>query len=132
MSATGSVLLDTSIIIDYLRKRDWELVRQLESAGELFLPLVALGELLFGAHKSKQKERTLDDVANFVQVCTIVEPDEVTADLYGQIKASLDSRRTPIPQNDIWIAASALEHDLPLATRDQHFSKVAGLAVLDW
>jgi len=42
------------------------------------------------------------------------------------------SGRQPIPQNDIWIAAAAKEHDLPIATRDRHFSFVPGLRVLQW
>jgi predicted nucleic acid-binding protein len=51
---------------------------------------------------------------------------------YGQVKATLAKAGTPIPQNDIWIAAAALEHDLPVATRDAHFSKVPDLLILNW
>jgi len=59
-------------------------------------------------------------------------PGEVTADWYGQVKSGLAKGVTPIPQNDIWIAATALEHNLPLVTRDAHFSRVPDLAVLNW
>jgi tRNA(fMet)-specific endonuclease VapC len=132
MNATGSVLLDTSVVIDYLRKQDQALIEHLEGANELYLPLVVLGELLYGAHKSTQKEQTLEDVRKFLRVCSLLIPDEVTADLYGKVKAALARKGTPIPQNDIWIAAAALEHNLPLATRDGHFSKVVDLVVWNW
>lgn len=132
MDATGSVVLDTSVVVDYLRKLDRKLMRQLERAQDLYVPLVVLGELLYGAYKSNQREETLADVKRFIGVCTLLVPGEITADLYGQIKAGLARQGTPIPQNDIWIAALALEHKFPLATRDAHFSKVPGLTILDW
>jgi len=132
MGGTGSVVLDTSVVVDYLRKLDLKLIRELEEAEDLYLPLVVLGELLYGAYKSNQREQTLADVKRFTGVCTLLVPDETTADLYGQIKASLARQGTPIPQNDIWIAALSLEHQFPLATRDAHFLKVSGLIVLNW
>jgi len=48
------------------------------------------------------------------------------------VKLALKMAGTPIPENDLWIAAAALEHGLPLATRDAHFRHVPGLTVLDW
>jgi hypothetical protein len=51
----------------------------------------------------------------------------VTADLYGKVKGALARKGTPIPQNGIWIAAVVLEHNVFLATRDGHFSKVTNL-----
>jgi tRNA(fMet)-specific endonuclease VapC len=62
----------------------------------------------------------------------VLLPDEATPELYGRISAQLAQAGTPIPQNDIWIAALALQSDLPLATRDAHFSHVTGLQLLHW
>ena len=132
MNATGSVLLDTSVVVDYLRQEDLSLLDQMEQAKDLYLPLVVLGELLFGAYKSQQKEETLSQVQEFLRACILLLPGEATAEFYGQIKANLSRKGSPIPQNDIWVAAVALEHNLPLATRDAHFSKVDGLSVLAW
>jgi tRNA(fMet)-specific endonuclease VapC len=56
----------------------------------------------------------------------------MTADHYGQIRAALGKAGTPIPENDIWIAATALEYQLPLAARDDHFGRVSGLQILKW
>jgi tRNA(fMet)-specific endonuclease VapC len=131
MNGTGSVLLDTSVVVEYLRQQDQSLIGQLEGTDELYLPLTALGELLYGAHKSKDKEQTLQDVYKFLQIRSLLIPDEATAEWYGQITAGLAKAGTPIPKNDSWIAATALEHDLPLVTRDAHFSKAPDLSVLD-
>jgi predicted nucleic acid-binding protein len=62
----------------------------------------------------------------------VLASTESTAVLYGAIHASLAMAGTPIPQNDIWIAAVAREHELPLVTRDAHFPQVQGLVILTW
>jgi len=62
----------------------------------------------------------------------VLLPDESTPELYGRISAQLAQAGTPIPQNDIWIAAIALQSGLPLATCDAHFRQVTGLQLLHW
>jgi predicted nucleic acid-binding protein len=62
----------------------------------------------------------------------VLLPDESTPELYGRISAQLAQAGTSIPQNDIWIAAIALQSDLPMATADRHFQHVIGLTVLLW
>jgi predicted nucleic acid-binding protein len=74
----------------------------------------------------------LAEVKAFLSGCLLVQPNEQTAELYGQIKADLSTTGKLIPQNDIWVAAAAKQHDLPLVTRDQHFSFVPGLNLLKW
>jgi tRNA(fMet)-specific endonuclease VapC len=131
MNAAGSVLVDTSIVVDYLR-RDESLHKKIDQVEDVYLALAVLGELLYGAYKSKQKEKMLAQVREFFRGCIVILPDEKTAEFYGQIKAELAIAGKPIPENDIWIAAVARQHDLPVATRDQHFSLVNGLAILEW
>jgi tRNA(fMet)-specific endonuclease VapC len=131
MNAIGSVLLDTSVVVDYLRQ-DPHLHQKIDQSDDVYLPLVVLGELLYGAHKSMKKDKMLAQVKGFIDGCILILPDEATADFYGQIKAELSTLGKPIPQNDIWIAAAAKQHDLPVVTRDQHFSFVPGLNVLSW
>jgi tRNA(fMet)-specific endonuclease VapC len=130
MNTTGSVLLDTTIVVDHLRAKSPALVERFKQTTTLYLPVTALGELLYGAYKSAFKAKGLKQIDDFIQLCAILGPDRRTADYYGQINAELG--RKLIPQNDIWIAAISLEHNLPLATRDQHFSFVPGLTLLDW
>jgi tRNA(fMet)-specific endonuclease VapC len=132
MNATGSVLLDTTIVVDHFRGKSPTLTKRFKEATTLYLPVTALGELLYGAYKSAFEAKSLKQIEDFIQLCAILTPHRRTAHYYGRIHAELARLGRPIPQNDIWIAAIALEHNLPLATRDQHFSFVSGLAVLNW
>ena len=59
-------------------------------------------------------------------------PDEAVAEEYGRVKGELASQGTPIPDNDIWVAAAAIQRGLPLVARDRHFDHIARLTVLDW
>jgi tRNA(fMet)-specific endonuclease VapC len=131
MSAIGSVLLDTSVVVDYFRQ-DLTLHKRIDQVDDVYLPLVVLAELLYGAHKSTQPAKALAEVQEFQRGCIIMLPDETTADLYGQIKAELSAAGRKIPENDVWIAAVARQQGYPLATRDRHFSFVSGLSILDW
>src|SRR5437660_2971433 len=112
MSAIESVLLDTTVVVDHLRKRDPSIVQRFKEAQTLYLPLTALGELLYGVYNSALQARGLKQIEEFLKICAVLGPDERTAHLYGQIKTDLTRKGKPIPQNDIWIAAVALEHNL--------------------
>ncbi len=68
----------------------------------------------------------------FLEAVDVLVPDESTPEVYGRISAQLAQAETPIPQNDIWIAAIALQSGLPLATADAHLQNVTGLTVLLW
>jgi tRNA(fMet)-specific endonuclease VapC len=98
MNATGSVLVDTGIVVDYLRQ-DLSLHEKIDRIEDVYLPLVVLGELLYGAYKSKQKEKALAQVREFSRGCIVIRPDEATAKLYGQIKAALAGSGRSIPEN---------------------------------
>ncbi len=58
--------------------------------------------------------------------------NDITCKHYGSIKASLKRNGKPIPENDIWISALAIQHNLTLATRDNHFKEVEGLKIEEW
>jgi len=132
MNANGSVLLDTTIVVDHLRGKSPSIVERFKETATLYLPVIALGELLYGAYKSTFTRRSLSQIEDFGRLCAILGIDARTAGYYGQINSDLGRVGKLIPQNDIWIAAIALQHSLPLATRDQHFSFVPGLTLLDW
>ena len=127
----GNVLLDTTIVVAHFR-RDAALTTKLQEAGALYLPLTALGELYYGAYRSQHQAKALGQVREFLKAIVLLHPGEATADCYGQIKTELAQAGTPIPQNDVWIAALAKEYQLPLAARDEHFKCVQGLNVLNW
>ncbi len=131
MPATGRILLDTSVIVAVLRRVPG-MIERLRGEQELLVPLVVLGELYYGANLATPPERQQEAVRLFMGGATLLLPTDRTAAEYGRIKAALKNAGTPLPENDIWIAAVARESGLPLATRDAHFNQVPGLQVLDW
>jgi len=132
---TGDVVLDTSAAVAHLRgvvAVSTRLRAKLRAEETLYLPLTAWGELLFGAYHAGQPARELANLAEFALGTVQLLPTDRTADEYARLKQALAVAGALIPENDIWIAAHALEHGLPLATRDAHFTRVPGLTVLDW
>ncbi|HXP60937.1 MAG TPA: PIN domain-containing protein, partial [Dongiaceae bacterium] len=105
---------------------------QVQACSALFLPQTVLGELYCGAHLSQNPGRHIEKIQTFLAAVALLSPGLATAEHYGRIRAQLAKAGTPIPENDIWIAALALEHQLPLAARDAHFDLVIRLPVLKW
>jgi tRNA(fMet)-specific endonuclease VapC len=99
---------------------------------EFHLPYAALGELYAGAFRSGYTVENLHQISQLLDGVSLVYPDDETSERYGRIHAQLARIGKPIPQNDIWIAAIAMQTSLPLATSDQHFQHVEGLNVLMW
>ena len=89
---------------------------------------VALGEVLFGASKASNPRET-DKIAKLLVGLTLLHGDEKTAIIYAQIRYSLERRGEVIPHNDLWIAAASIQADVPLVTRDNHFTRVPGLTI---
>jgi tRNA(fMet)-specific endonuclease VapC len=128
---SGRYLLDTNIVVA-LFQGDAAIEAGFEAAQEVFLPSVALGELHFGAVHSRRPEANAARIDDLAATCTVVGVDAETARRYGQLKGELREKGRPIPENDLWIAACALQHGLILATRDRHFDQVEGLQVETW
>ena len=127
----NGILLDTSAVIAHLRARI-DVLALTTPTEPLFLPLVALGELYKGAEKSERSVHNRQLVDDFLQIAVLLYPDSATAESYAKTAVALEARGQIIPENDIWIAAVALECDMPLATRDAHFQRVEGLTVIQW
>ena len=130
-TAGKGILLDTSIVVRHFRDAE-SMVSRLSEYEELYLPLAVLAELYAGAYRSARPEKNLEQIRNFLDAVDVITPDDSTPEVYGRISAQLAKAGTPIPQNDIWIAAIALQSGLPLATGDRHFENVEGLVTLLW
>ena len=128
---TGKVLLDTNIVIAIFAD-EASVKQQLAIVGEIFIPSIVLGELYYGARKSARAEQNIARVDEFAAGNTVLLCDTTTARQYGVIKAQLQVKGKPIPENDIWIAAIAEQHQLTLVTRDSHFQHVDGLVIEQW
>lgn len=127
----GRYLLDTNVIIAFFAGE--ERVRgSLDAADEVFLPSIAIGELYYGARKSGRPEINLTRVDELVLTGVVLACDSETARRYGEIKNMLRIKGRPLPENDIWIAALARQHDLTLVTRDTHFEQIDDLNMATW
>jgi tRNA(fMet)-specific endonuclease VapC len=127
----GRYLLDTNIVIA-LFDGDQSVIGQINQAAEIFIPSIGIGELYYGAFNSGKKQTNIDRVDQLRTQVTVLDCDDFTAKHYGKIKKSLKDSGTPIPENDIWISAIAMQYGLTVATRDNHFDNIEGLTVEKW
>jgi tRNA(fMet)-specific endonuclease VapC len=124
-------MLDTNIVIA-LFAGDMAVKSGLALAAEVFVPSIVLGELYFGARKSGRTQANLARIDEFAANNVVLGCDTETARRYGDIKDALRIKGRPLPENDIWIAAIAVEHDLTLVSRDAHFDEIEQLKVVAW
>ncbi len=127
----GRYLLDTNIIIALFAK-DPQIHDRIANAEEVFVPCIAVGELYFGACKSIKTKENLARIDEFALNNAVFVCDTETARKYGAIKTLLREKGQPIPENDIWIAAIAQQHDLTLVTKDIHFNAIDRLKIEKW
>jgi tRNA(fMet)-specific endonuclease VapC len=106
--------------------------QHLAEANEVFVPSIVLGELYYGARKSVRVAENLARLDEFVVSSTVLACDTATAQQYGDIKNKLRAKGRPIPENDIWIAAIAMQYQLTLVARDGHFHEIDDLRVEEW
>ena len=127
----GNVLVDSNIVIAHFRQND-PVSQKMAATPFVFLSSIGLGELYHGAYKSQNPQKKLEQLVHFLPHVFVLGVDQITSDHYGRIRAALAKAGSLIPENDIWIAALALQHQLPVVTRDKHFARVSGLTVLSW
>ncbi len=128
---SGRYLLDSNIIIALFAGEN-SVLDAANEAEEVFIPSIVVGELYYGAQKSGKRQENSARVDSFVDVNVILNCDQDTARWYGQIKNQLKEIGRPIPENDIWIAALAQQHELILVSRDKHFNEVSALKIETW
>jgi tRNA(fMet)-specific endonuclease VapC len=125
------LLIDSNRFTDFARG-DTDVVARFESADELWMSLIVLGELCGGFAFGTRRQSNEQALNKFLRrpMVQVLALDEETVDYYASIYASLRKNGTPIPTNDMWIAALAVQHDLMLDTRDRHFQHVPGLQLV--
>lgn len=126
----SEVLLDTNIVSAAL-EQETEVVSRL-TAVTVIIPNVVVGELYYGAYASTRIENNLQRIEALLEDFSVLTSDEETARQYGLVRAGLKRKGRPIPENDVWIAALALQYNLTLVTRDKHFAEVDGLTIESW
>lgn len=128
---SGRYLLDTNIIVA-LFAGETTVKDNLAKADEVFVPSIAIGELCYGAWKSGRAKENLACIDEFAASNIVIGCNTEIARQYGTIKNALRIKGHPIPENDIWIAAIALQYGLTLVTRDAHFNEVENLKTVAW
>ena len=108
------------------------MLERVAAADEVFVPAIALGELYYGARKSTRTDQNIARIDEFAAAAAVLGCDAATAQQYGRIKNDLRAKGRPIPENDIWIAAVAVQHGLTVVSHDEHFGEVTGLPREVW
>ncbi len=124
------VLIDTNAY-SALKKADAEIVEIIQYADAIVMSPVVLGELYFGFDNGNRTKQNRQELQKFLESprVTVLPILSETAHFFSQIVLSLSRKGTPIPSNDIWIAAQAMEHGCVVCTYDKHFRSIEGLAV---
>ena len=124
-------LLDTNTIIYYLNK-DHDVNRKILANQDIFISVISVGELYYGANKSTRIYENTAIYDDYLKTIDIILIDSNIAKNYAKIKAELKKIGYPIPDNDIWIAATAMVYDLIIATRDKHLLDLKNIKTEKW
>ena len=119
------ILLDSNAYSEFMRGN--HRVREIvQAAEEIFMSAVVVGEQLFGFRQGQRFEQNVAELRSFLErpYVTFVPVGPVTADRYSRIMTSLRMKGRPIPTNDVWIAAHAMETGADLVSADRHFGYV--------
>lgn len=125
------MILDTNALSAYADGVP-SVVQQIAAADELHIPVIVLGEYRFGIATSRRRREYEAWLARGRAFWNVLPVVDETATLYAKIRQQLKRDGTPLPANDVWIAALARQHELPILSRDTHFDAVPSLTRLSW
>lgn len=125
------MILDTNAL-SAAAENDPDILAQLAHADEVFLTVISLGEYRYGISLSRHHARYEKWLAAFIQDSTVLTIENETTIHYASISLELRRAGSPIPANDLWIAALCRQHGLPVLSRDRHFDLVPGIVRRDW
>ena len=122
------LILDTTAYVGF-KRNIVDMVNMIINADHIIFSPIVLGELMFGFRNCSKFKKNISDLNTFLvhESVTLVEIGKITADRFSRIATQLKRQGTPIPSNDMWLAAQAMEHGAELVTMDRHFEKIPGL-----
>ncbi len=122
------ILLDSNAYSAFMRGSD-EVRVLIQTAEEVLFSAVVVGEQLFGFRQGTRYEQNLAELRSFLErpYVSFVPVGPVTADRYSRVMTALKAKGRPIPTNDVWIAAHAMETGADLVSADRHFEHVDGI-----
>lgn len=124
----NGILIDTNIYSQAMRGNA-TVVDTLRRIPHIGFSSISVGELLSGFKSGNKEQKNRQELTAFLNSPRVMlySVDKDTAEHYSSVQHRLRKKGTPIPTNDIWIAAVSLQHDLPIYTLDKHFNQVEGL-----
>ena len=128
-------LLDTNICIYIAKQRPPSVAARFArlASGSVGMSLITFGELRYGAEKSKQRVEALDALRRLSELIPVMTPDDTVGERYGALRAQLERAGTPIGNNDLWIAAHALDLGVTLVSNNtREFERVPKLKLDNW
>ena len=128
-------LLDTNICIYIRRQRPPEVLARFEKlrSGEAVISIITYGELMYGVEKSRFREQATKQLAELAGLLPVMELPLRAGDIYGAIRAALESKGEVVGNNDLWIAAHAKAAGYTLVTNNEHeFRWIQGLKIQNW
>ena len=124
-------VLDTNAV-SALLAGDKALGALLEHDDRHALPVIVIGEYRFGLVRSKHRRSLEPLLDQLIEQSLVLAIDDATTHAYASVRESLRRKGTPLPENDVWIAALAEQHQLAIVTRDEHFEDVEGIVRHSW
>ena len=125
------MILDTNGL-SALAEGELRLEPILRKATQIAVPVIVLGEYRYGIQQSRERQRYERWLVEYLQKFRVLDMDEQTTISYADVRGELKRAGTPIPSNDVWIAALCRQHSLPVLSRHRHFDLVPGLRRIDW
>jgi tRNA(fMet)-specific endonuclease VapC len=125
------MILDTTAL-SAAADADPAVIAHLARAEQLAIPVIVLGEYRYGIAQSRNRAAYANWLRGLLNDCLVLDINEPATHYYAEITLELRRKATPIPTNDIWIAALCRQHSLPLLSRDRHFDLVAGNKRIAW
>jgi tRNA(fMet)-specific endonuclease VapC len=125
------MILDTNGLSS-LAEGELRLEPILRKATQIAVPVIVLGEFRYGIRQSRERQRYEQWLVEYLPKFLVLSVDEQTTTSYAAVRGELKRAGTPIPSNDVWIAALCRQHSLPVLSRDRHFDLVTGLRRIDW
>ena len=125
------MILDTNALSAFFDGAP-EVVKTVSKATAMHLPVIVIGEYRFGLRASRLRKQREPKLDAFTRACTVLPILESTTMFYAAVRHQLRRSGKPIPENDVWISALALEYGLPVLSDDQHFDAVQGLSRISW
>ena len=128
-------MLDTNICIYIAKNKPISVLEKFKTlqVNQIFMSLITYGELYIGAEKSQYKQKTLQKLENLIQIIPVIPMSCAVGSIYGKIRADLEVKGEIIGNNDLWIAAHAIERELTLVSNNlKEFSRISELSLENW